>query len=246
MKPTASIAFANRWHSKKFVSEWHDAAQRDRRDRSAHDFVASLVPHERGEEFRVMEILCGFGRLSRRVLAAFPKSQLVCVDYSQPMLRLAEENLRRDQHRIRFVRANLDRTRWTHVVGGEVGGDFEAIVSSCAVHDLSRRSQRRIYRDVFTLLKPGGCFFDYDIAWHDDLEANRHTQAILEREAKAPLTPELQKNNAYIRGLKRRPWEWMLTIEQRIREMECAGFDGVACYWRQLNRVVYGGFKPKV
>lgn len=177
MKPTASEAFANRWHNQKFVREWHDAAQRDRRDRAALDFLASLLPFERRDEFRAMEILCGFGRLSRRVLAAFPKAQLVCVDYSQPMLRLANENLQRDRHRVRFMQANLDDASWPQVVSGAFGGDLDAIVSSCAVHDLNRVSQRRIYRDVLKLLKPGGCFFNYDIAWHNGLEANLHTQA---------------------------------------------------------------------
>jgi predicted methyltransferase len=42
-------------------------------------------------------------------------------------------------------------------------GQFEAVVSSIAIHNVRALNVvQRIYRDAFPLVKPGGCFLNFD------------------------------------------------------------------------------------
>ncbi len=69
---------------------------------------------------------------------------------------------------VSFVNSDLKDPEWTHVIEGS----FDAVVSSIAIHNVSEQSVdsgpdriRTIYAEIFNLLKPGGCFFNFDFVF---------------------------------------------------------------------------------
>ena len=116
-----------------------------------------------GTEPRVLDLACGTGSISRRVLARLPGARTVAVDVDPALLAIAAASLGHDE-RVRIVRADLCDSAWAGSVG-ESG--FDAVLTATALHWLPEPALRRLYRDLHGLVRPGGV-----VANADDMAAS--------------------------------------------------------------------------
>lgn len=137
---TQNASSIHRWHSSEYVKEWSHKAQQDLVARQGHEFLVSLLPFPSEAEIRLLELMAGYGRLSRYILSAFPQAQMTLVDFSRLMQRRAKEHLSQFLERLQFILADVDDPSWKN----KVEGDYDIVVSSKAIHDLQLSSQRRI------------------------------------------------------------------------------------------------------
>jgi len=108
---------------------------------------------------RVLDLGCGTGSLSERILARFPEAEVVAVDHAALLLRIGSTGLGSAGGRLTWVDADLREPAWTASLPR---GRFDAIVSSTALHWLSAAEIGRLYRDLAPLLRPGGLFLNAD------------------------------------------------------------------------------------
>ena len=86
-------------------------------------------------------------------------AMLTCVDGSVEMLALARERLAPHGRRIRLHLADLANDSW----GSGIEESFAAAVSALAIHHVEDDLKRKIYREIFDRLAPGGLFLNNDI-----------------------------------------------------------------------------------
>jgi tRNA (cmo5U34)-methyltransferase len=149
------------WHSVEYVDDWitKDYTRDDER-RPVLRRVAQLLPLPRDRAVRVLDIGGGYGMLSREVLDEWPDATVVLHDFSAPMFDQARRRLADVGDRLAFHHGDLRDASWTE--GLTV--PFDAVVSALAVHNVRDPAViRRLQRDVFALLAPGGAFLDVDI-----------------------------------------------------------------------------------
>jgi hypothetical protein len=61
--------------------------------------------------------------------------------------------------RVKYVLCDFSKPGWSR----KIKGPFEAVVSSIAIHNVrSPEIIRAIYGETFSLVKPGGCFLNFD------------------------------------------------------------------------------------
>lgn len=151
------------WHSAAYVEDWIDQdATDDERRRPTLRRVATLLPGGPEDPLRVLDVGGGYGALSYEVLQARPQASVVLHDYSAAMIAKAAERLARFAGRVSYRESDMAGPGWA----GDLGGPFDAVVSALAIHNLDDTAAiSRVYRDVFSLLRPGGCFFDADLAF---------------------------------------------------------------------------------
>jgi SAM-dependent methyltransferase len=128
----------------------------DREDR----FTALIDAVELGtgrEDPVVIDLGCGPGSLSVRLLDRLPKATVVAVDADPVTLALgrAAYGSRPGLH---FVDADLRAGEWTAALTGPA----DAAVSTTALHWLTEPDLRRLYATLATVLRPGGLFLDGD------------------------------------------------------------------------------------
>lgn len=149
------------WHSTDYVSEWiaRDASRDPvRRPRLREMLAAASFP--RDARLAALDVGAGYGAVTEELLAVLPAAEVTLQDYSQPMLAEARRRLAAHAHHVRFVTCDLTDPAWPD----RVGGPFDLAVSAIALHNL--RDDARIfacYRAIHRLLRPGGCFLDYDL-----------------------------------------------------------------------------------
>ncbi|MYA50853.1 MAG: methyltransferase domain-containing protein [Chloroflexi bacterium] len=240
------------WQSREYVDYWigRDVTRDD--ERREHLLrMAALLPYEPDAEIRVLDVGAGYGAVSQAVLDMFPNAHVVLHDFSAPMLEHARERLERYESRTSQVMADLADPAWTQAVGGPVDG----VVSGIAIHNLREPELiARVYADVFTLVKPGGAFLNWELIQQGDTSRAANTRAALvmkqrslfEETGVRPSLEELAAERERRRpsgGVGRRARRSRPTLMDHLGWLRAAGFDEAECFWRDGSNALIGGYR---
>jgi SAM-dependent methyltransferase len=108
---------------------------------------------------RVLDLGCGTGSLSERILDHFPTARVVAVDHDPLLLKIGRTALGDRAGRLTWVDADLRSATWAE---GLPRGRFDAVVSSTAMHWLTSAELGRLYRLLGRRVRPGGIFLNAD------------------------------------------------------------------------------------
>lgn len=110
------------------------------------------------ERPRILDLGCGPGSLSARLLRRFPAAEIVAVDADPVLLAIGRGALASEPN-LHFVEADLSGD-WASSL--PITPPFDAAVSTTALHWLSLPDLVRLYRVLAGLLRPGAVFLDGD------------------------------------------------------------------------------------
>lgn len=147
--------------------DWQDWMQRwDRQqsrylpDREARftamlDVLETLLP----EQFVALDLACGPGSISQRLLSRFPQARSIAVDFDPVLLLLGQQVLGDMQGRLRWVEADISEPAWQTRSGEQ---QVDAVLSTTALHWLPPGSLVELYHQLGTLIRPGGIVLNGD------------------------------------------------------------------------------------
>jgi len=107
----------------------------------------------------VIDLGCGPGSLSVRLLGRLPQATVVAVDADPVTLTLGRTAYAR-RPGLRFAELDLRTPGWAAALGLDAPAD--AAVSTTALHWLSEPQLRAVYAELATVLRPGGLLLDGD------------------------------------------------------------------------------------
>ncbi|MGH7870945.1 MAG: class I SAM-dependent methyltransferase [Candidatus Binatia bacterium] len=158
------------WASSEYVSKWakgQDPKEPNREE--AFSVLADTIPYKKSAPIKILDIGAGYGALTKFLLERFVNATAICQDGSEEMARLGRERMKDLTGRFEYLLCDFGKHGWSKLVPGP----FEAIVSSIAIHNVGNpRIIRGIYEDAYTLVKPGGCFLNFDRPnppWEDQM-----------------------------------------------------------------------------
>jgi ubiquinone/menaquinone biosynthesis C-methylase UbiE len=164
------------WTSSEYVSKWakgQDPKEINRQE--AFSVLADTIPYEKSAPIKTLDMGAGYGALTTFLLERFPNATAICQDGSEEMAKLGRERMKHLAGRFEYVLCDFSKPGWSKLVPGP----FDAIVSSIAIHNVgSPTIIRGIYEDAYTLVKPGGCFLNFDRPrppWEDQMQWLRGT-----------------------------------------------------------------------
>lgn len=130
---------------------------------TVQDEVLRQLPFDASEQFVLVDLGAGSGRLVERVLTNFPNSRAVLVDQSEPFLAIAERRLQKFSRRVSFVQCSL-QDDWPSKLEArpEVYPPRRAIVSMSAIHHLDPAEKQSLFVSCYEVLTPGGVFINGD------------------------------------------------------------------------------------
>ncbi|MEL6458868.1 MAG: class I SAM-dependent methyltransferase [Cyanobacteria bacterium J06641_2] len=169
---------------------------------------------------RVLDLGTGDGRLLALVKIERPTVSSVAIDFSPTMLKAVRKRFQ-DDSTVEIIDHNLDETLPDN-------GNFDAIISSFAIHHLSHNRKRSLYVEIFNLLEPGGIFCNLE---HVASPTVRLHEKFLEAIGVTPSQDD--------------PSNQLLDVETQLKWLRNTGFEDVDCYWKWLELALLIGFKPK-
>jgi tRNA (cmo5U34)-methyltransferase len=119
---------------------------------------------------QLLDIGCGAGNYSLKMLSKLPNLECTLVDLSGPMLNKA------------FDRVSEQTNKKVHVVQGDVRevflkqNHFDIILAGAVLHHLrDDQDWETCFQKIFDLLKPGGCFMISDLITQDSEILSEYT-----------------------------------------------------------------------
>jgi trans-aconitate methyltransferase len=106
-----------------------------------------------GTEFLALDLACGPGAISQRLLRRFPAARAVAVDVDPVLLAIGQGALGAVHGRLRWVDADLSHPDWVAGLGEE---SFDAVLSTTALHWFLPEQLAILYRQLGALVRPGG------------------------------------------------------------------------------------------
>jgi SAM-dependent methyltransferase len=128
---------------------------REHRFKTMLDVVAALLP----SRFRALDLACGPGSLSARLLTRFPQARAVALDFDPVLIELGRHALHRFRQRMTWVEADLRDPRWIRELPA---GRFDAVLTTTALHWLRAPDLRRVYRQLRSFVRPRGVVMNGD------------------------------------------------------------------------------------
>jgi len=224
------------------------------REQSFEAMVQCVAEVIRGRG-RVLDLACGCGSVTERLLKKLPKLQVVGVDIDPVLLKIARGAFEGDE-RVRWMERDLCDPDWSADLEPE---SFDAVVTATALHWLEESVLLRVYRDVARLLRPGGMFVNADhmplenrvlfdagrrlyggwfeaSADRDDWEG--WWEAISEVKGMEEALAERER-----RFGRRRSHEFMPPASWHMERLSSAGFSSAEIVWRSFNEAVLVALK---
>ncbi|MDX6354348.1 MAG: hypothetical protein QOF98_1251 [Streptomyces sp.] len=157
MATTARSAFGTDWRawqeSWDHQQEWY-LPDREERFRVMLDMVEGTV----GTAPRVLDLACGTGSITDRLLQRFPAARSTGVDLDPALLTIARGYFAGDD-RVAFVTADLTDPRWPTRLPYD---SYDAVLTATALHWLRTEPLRTLYGQLAGLVRPGGVFLNAD------------------------------------------------------------------------------------
>ncbi|MEU1942016.1 class I SAM-dependent methyltransferase [Streptomyces sp. NPDC020125] len=133
--------------------EWY-MPDREERFRVMIDTVEAVT----GPTPRVLDLACGTGSITDRLLRRLPGAHSTCVDIDPALLTIARGHFTGDE-RVTFTEADLTQANWTEHLPH---ASYDAVVTATALHWLDPQPLRHLYGDLAGLLREGGVFLNAD------------------------------------------------------------------------------------
>ncbi|MFJ8860043.1 class I SAM-dependent methyltransferase [Streptomyces sp. NPDC102451] len=133
--------------------EWY-MPDREERFRVMLDMVEAVV----GPEPRVLDLACGTGSITDRLLKRFPGATSTGVDLDPALLAIARGTFERDD-RVTFVTADLKDPAWTERLPHT---SYDAVLTATALHWLHSEPLAALYGQVAGVVRDGGVFMNAD------------------------------------------------------------------------------------
>lgn len=127
---------------------------REERFRVMLDMVEAVV----GPRPRVLDLACGTGSITDRLLKRFPEATSTGVDLDPALLAIARGHFDGDE-RVTFVTADLKDHDWA---GKLPYASYDAVLTATALHWLHTEPLTALYRRIGGLVRDGGVFMNAD------------------------------------------------------------------------------------
>jgi tRNA (cmo5U34)-methyltransferase len=193
---------------------------------------------------KFLDLGCGDGILAAAILAQYPGAAGVLLDFSRPMLEIAQEKLASFAQNLQFALADFGEPGWLAAVA-ELA-PFEVIVSGYAIHHQPDSCKERLYAEIHELLTPGGLFVNIEhvasaTPWVEWLWEEYYIDT-LHAAQNEPDTPRDrgQVSQAY-RQRPDREANILAPVEQQCNWLRRIGFEDVDCYFKVFELAVFGG-----
>lgn len=213
--------------------------------------LLGLIPARQDEDFSLVELAAGGGELAEAILEHFPNCRYLALDGSTVMLEQLSQRLARFGDRVEVNWFDIVAPDWRT----QLPSDLRCVLSSLCVHHLSGEGKQQLFKDMATILEPGGALLLADIIEPAnrqiaDLFAWQYDEIV--REQSLAIGGDLSGYERF----KELKWNYFLydygtldtidhpsLLSDQLRWLSEAGFSIVDCYWMRAGHAVYGGYK---
>lgn len=192
----------------------------------------------------ILELGCGTGELSIKILKRYPEAQVIALDYSPRMLQFAQNKITTAGYQHRWTGIETDFGDWATNPQKLAISKFDACVSSLAIHHLEDEMKLKLFQGVQKSLNPNGCFWNADLILPESptltevYNATREEWATQQGKNLAEIRAQAGNSSTY--GYSGQ--DQLATLNAHLQMLTTAGFETIAVPWKYYGLAVFGGW----
>ncbi|MHC5597789.1 MAG: class I SAM-dependent methyltransferase [Nostoc sp.] len=194
---------------------------------------------------RILELGCGTGELSLKILNRYPDAQVIALDYSPRMLQFAQYKITTSGYQQRWTGIEADFGDWANNPNKlDIGSEFDACVSSLAIHHLQDEMKLKLFERIAASLTQKGCFWNADPTLPESpalAEVYKTAREEWSVEQGISLT-EIRAKRAISTTQGYSSQDQLATLDTHLQMLSKAGFKTVAVPWKYYGLTVFGGW----
>ena len=196
---------------------------------------------------RFFDLGCGDGILAATVLGEYPAAQGVLVDFSMPMLKQARQQLKDYDDQLVYETLDYGDPAWAKQM--RAYAPFDVAVSGYSIHHQPDARKREVYREIFSLLEPGGWFINIEhvssaAQLNIDLFEDHYAAARFAMEQREGGTRTLAEIADEYKNRPDKAANILAPVELQCAWLREIGYEEVDCYFRIYELTVFAGRKP--
>jgi tRNA (cmo5U34)-methyltransferase len=206
------------------------------------DAICNCVPET---ATHLLELGCGTGELTLRLLDRCPDATLVAMDYSPRMLATAKNKVQTTGYGDRVQWVEADFGDWALAEVGGLETPCDAVVSSLAIHHLTHTMKQTVFQRIYQHLKPGGVFWNADPVLPEiadpepSFKQAREDWCIARGHTLEKARAGLGQTEPYGHSSQ----DQLATLSHHWELLKTAGFATVDVLWKYYGLAVFGGCK---
>jgi len=200
------------------------------------DLIANAALACNPEAKNLLDIGCGAGNLSLKILEQFSQLNSDLLDLSKPMLTKAKDRVSwATIGKVNTIQADLRDAKLEE-------GKYDIIVAAAVLHHLREEEDwETVFSKIFKLLVPGGSFWISDLVIHDDPEIQQmmwnwygsYLEKLKGAEYRKDVFAYIEKEDS------------PRSLRFQLNLMEKVGFTGAEILHKNCCFAAFGGRKPK-
>lgn len=176
----------------------------------------------------ILELGAGTGLFTRLLRDRFPQARIHLMDFSGPMLALAQQRLG-DDPLITYHQTDYLTEPFPH--------ELCAVVSSLSIHHLDHQGKRTVFRKAYDALLPNGVFVNAEqVAGPTPALEERYKQLWLEQVRLSGATEQQVSDSLY-----RQREDLCASVEDQLLWLREAGFADADCWYKENRFAVLAG-----
>jgi len=198
------------------------------------DFYTACMPLVRSltHAKTALDIGAGTGLFSQFIHREKPNLKFTLLDVSGQMLNVAKERFEGESN---FEYIELDFGK------DALPGKYDLIISGLAIHHLEDADKAKLYKNIYKALNDGGLFINADQV----AGRNLLFDSLYKYNWRETVTHSGLDHEALIQAFERTKLDKLAPLETQLHMLEKAGFNDVDCIYKNMNFVVFGGFKDE-
>ncbi len=193
------------------------------------EFLCELIPFDRAQSIRVLDLGSGPGVLAEHVLERFPQARVGAFDLTEEMLDACRQRLARFADRLELKQGDYKTDSF--------GFGYDVILAGLTLHHLEGAARREIFARLYGALKSPGIFLAREIIVDEDPEVTDWHYALWRSFMRA------NGEDAAFWDAKHREKDHPVSVEKQLAWLRQAGFARTACHWRYWNFAIISGSK---
>jgi len=193
--------------------------------------LINAIPDNK-ENPKVLDLGCGTGNITQKLLTRFPQAEVTCLDLSENMIKIAKNKLSQYKS-IEYIIGDFTET--------EITEKYDAIISSLALHHIPNdKEKQEMYQAIYEALNKNGVFYNADVILGNSTYNEELNNKIAQEDMinNGVTLEEIQEHKG-----KREANDIPTTIYNHIKMLENVGFQEIDIIWKYYANVVYGATK---
>lgn len=132
------------------------------------ELCTSAAFYVKPDAVNVLDIGCGAGNYTLKMLEKIPDLNCTLIDLSMPMLKKAEERVSAVTHgKVSVLQIDILETQLPE-------NEYDIILAAAVLHHLREDADwEKVFHNIYRSLKPGGSFWISDLIVHDNPNLNQ-------------------------------------------------------------------------